>query len=208
MTREVRSTPKMHCSPEPRAQVVGLGNGGGDIEVRGINKQGHIEVYDVQITHPQLPSNLQAGSARIPRAAITKEEENKRGKYEATYQSANIVFRPLVWEVPGGFSDIILKLISRCAKLTGNQLPTGVAQTWTTTKFSQYWTQRLSVALQRNTARMVLQAVARLQRDYSGYMPDPSAAAYFGNGSDMRASNQVAAVAVALAVLQNGRNGC
>ena len=102
-----------------------------------------------------------------------------------------------MWEVPGGFSDIILKLISRCAKLTGNQLPTGVAQTWTTTKFSQYWTQRLSVALQRNTARMVLQAVARLQRDYSGYMPDPSAAAYFGNGSDMRASNQVAAVAVA-----------
>ena len=212
MTREVRSMlQNAGCTVpprEPRAQVVGLGNGGGDIEVRGINKQGHIEVYDVQITHPQLPSNLQAGSARVPRAAITKEEDSKRNKYEAAYQSANIVFRPLVWEVPGGFSDIIIKLISRCAKLAGNQLPTGVAQTWTTTKFSQYWMQRLSVALQRNTARMVLQAVARLQRDYSGYMPDPSAAAYFGNGSDMRTSNQMAAVAVALAVFQNGRNGC
>ena len=75
MTREVRSMlQNAGCTVpprEPRAQVVGLGNGGGDIEVRGINKQGHIEVYDVQITHPQLPTNLQAGSARVPRAAIT-----------------------------------------------------------------------------------------------------------------------------------------
>ena len=153
----------------------------------------------MEITHPQLPSNINAGSAHIPRASIAKEEDSKRRKYETTYQSANIVFRPLVWEVPGGFSDVTLRLISRCAELTGNQLPTGVAQTWTTNKFSQYWTQRLSVALHRNTARMVLQAVTRLQRDYSGHMPDPS---YAGGGRGCLTSNRVAAVAVTLATAE------
>ena len=99
-------------------------------------------------------------------------------------------------EVPGGFSD---KLIRRCAELTGNQLPTGVAQSWTTTKFSHYWTQRLSVTLQRNTAHMVLQAVNRLQRDYSGHIFDPSMAGHSGNTRDMDVPNQVASMAVALA---------
>jgi hypothetical protein len=115
-------------------------------------------VGDMKVVCPVVPSRILA-SSREPLSTALAGEKQKVKKYGAACAAKGMSFTPVVFECFGSASPAAEKLISRLiAKAVGEG--SWEAPNWAASSPAPYWWQRLSVALQRYNAQMILRLSA------------------------------------------------
>lgn len=119
---------------------------------------------DVKIVNPMAAGALASGSADVPLSAAKAGERQKAADFTALCRAANMDFVPMVWEVFGGASPSTAPLFKDLVSRVDRDQFT--RPNWAASTPSAYWQQRLSLVLQRYSARKVehLAAVCRQTR--------------------------------------------
>jgi hypothetical protein len=130
--------------------LVGYGPGGRDLAL------------DAKVVHPLSAGALAAGSPHFPLATAMAGERQKNTKYATVCAAANMDFSPMVWEAFGGASACTLPLLKGLISRIDDFTPPN----WGAATPSSYWQQRLSVTIQRYSARKIehLASVCRQPR--------------------------------------------
>ena len=123
-----------------------------DFLAKNLNRPGNKpdELFDVSIVFPGGKGYLKAGSANTPGVAGDHQLQLKTNIYSPLASSANYEFQGIIFESYGMFQEKAKDLINFCcnkiATRTGRPFP----------KLKKFWTTRISVAIVRGTARMIL----------------------------------------------------
>ena len=120
------------------------------------------QVVDVSITFPGAAAYV-AGAASEDGWAAQVRETGKVTKYRASAASVGLAFHPAVFETFGRAGLLFKAWFGDMVAEAEDRLPDGWSTNWSARTFSAHFQQRISVALQRGNAEVVLQ---RARRDY------------------------------------------
>jgi hypothetical protein len=140
----------------------GVTQGGTDIAAWCILHDGDAWQFDIH-----LVSATHNSQARLPRSspltAAIAGEKKKNNDYLSLCTDNHVQFLPLVFEIEGAFSASTLRFINMMRRRMHGQssLARGLAadDDFTHRKL-QYWVQRLTISLARQTARHILDGIA------------------------------------------------
>jgi hypothetical protein len=145
------------CSPsqDDEGNVVHYGNLRPDLKLfyggsaigKSIDSR-HV-VVDVRVTDSTCPSQLGCG--------ITKSEQSKISKYQSACDANQLIFKPIVMETLGKWSDTTTDFVKDLVKRAFEKDPGGPPECVLLT----YWRKRLSSVLQRYNAVVLLGRYAR-----------------------------------------------
>ena len=123
-----------------------------DFFAKNINRPGRLptELFDVSIVNPGGKGYLKAGSANTPGVAAEHQLQLKSNTYSSLASSANYDFQGIIFESYGMFHEKAKDLINFCCTKIASRTGRPFA------KQKKFWTTRISVAIVRGTARMIL----------------------------------------------------
>lgn len=152
---------------EPRASHSAMGKGGPDIEVR---KDDEIYYVDVAIVNPVQRAYI--GTSRDhPLIAASSREEAKVSKYAALSHRTGRRVLGAAMETSGAIGPCLKSLISQCEISFEEQhgpFRKSASAHWSRRSFSQFWRQRLSIALAKGNG--CIASCIRLSRDTAHHL--------------------------------------
>jgi hypothetical protein len=166
MLRQAGLTPHV----EPRGLYTEKPKSGADIIVSGLiaGDYDRKTAFDVTIVHPAAYTYLQGSGANnnsstVDLYAAKDAIARKCNKFKNTYAKSGVSFHALAFEVTGAFSEPVVDLIKSAARIARDR--TGVLSllNWSRSQFEQYWFARISCAVQRYTANIMLDGAQRVQ---------------------------------------------
>jgi hypothetical protein len=148
------------CTPyiEPRGTLEECGNGAPDIIFHGVPRLGKDIFVEIGVVN-EAGEGAANRAARQPLSAAIQREKQKRNKYLAASVANRMQLLPAILEVHGAFGPAMATLLDQASKLHARQLAAGRLEEgpprpWACKSFTQYWTQRIAVALRRGIALM------------------------------------------------------
>jgi len=145
-----------------------------DVQVESDVQGGKDRALDVCVADPRSAGSIHGGSADVPLIAAKRMSERKHNEYRAQSIAAGAGIIPVkkvplpveasgAWgvEMKAYFKE--LKGKHRSSK-KDNYIRAGVPHTFAAFTFYQYWPQRISFAIARATAEMVLEGLHRSRK--------------------------------------------
>lgn len=132
-----------------------------DLKVLDFTSPGSLDFYGVAVVHPCQKLFLNDTEMKPLRAAAhtSSLKKAKYGKY-LPLQPPGSTFTPLVFESFGAFDSSVVKLLSNYSRLPGPTSPPG--STWSSRTHMLFYSQALSLAVHRGSARVVLSTLAKV----------------------------------------------
>ena len=156
-----------------------------DIIAKRLHPDSNDVIFDVQVTNPSGPSNLDRGSATTKGVSAQLRYGEKIRKYKEEALNHNLDFIPSTFESYGLFHPSVTNLINHCCTLIASRLGVSFPM------IKKYWRNRISVANLRGTARMLLTsyfevATAATVKDMSCFhVVDRNLSIFASSGADM-----------------------
>jgi hypothetical protein len=162
--RVLSGTAKVHTIHEPIGCFVNTTDTNMRPDVRLIRPQlnnqcVHDVVLDISVTHPSNKSCLTKGSDVHVGGAAKIREDSKNNQYNKIAKSNSLHFIPCVAETYGRLGNQFIRLIDDLVKAAfENNNNSNISYSL----LSEYWTKRISCALQISNARLLLNRTARI----------------------------------------------
>ena len=123
-----------------------------DFQAKHLNRPGkkQNELFDISIVYPGSQQYLMEGSANTPGVAADIQFQHKSNIYSPLANNANFDFEGLIFESFGMFHEKAKELVNFCCTKMASKTGRPFAI------LKKYWTTRISVAVVRGTARMIL----------------------------------------------------
>ena len=148
-----------------------------DQKVHHFHEDGRHALLDYTCAHPSATTYVQAAS-NFNNATAARIERQKVVEYDEACNGEGYAFFPVGFESYGAFGEGASQFVERCCSIINNELPEGMAHTWTTQSFRSFYVQRISIAIQRGNKRAIRLRSTRDMRVDGATGVDPPAAAH------------------------------